>query len=163
VIIGLDCVAQYNSAGLAGYGAPTWVAIPTVSDVTLSIEAGKASVAPRCTAGWQAYRQTLRDLSIEFDIRDLGKDPISGNTDLAFAYLMTAFMQAPSPTAAVIDVYFSDMPVATSGAQGPRAIMLIESISRKEPLEDATVYTVKLAAAYGLVSGVYQPPVWKTV
>jgi hypothetical protein len=140
--LGLEAVLQYNSGS---YGTPSWNAITTISDETLQVERGKADMSTRGTGGWKAYRGTLKDFTLEFDIKVTA-------SDTAFAALQSAFINGTQ-----LDMAATDLPIASSGAQGPRAYMEVESIQRKEPLEDAQVYSIKMYIGYNTT-----PPTWWT-
>lgn len=140
MLIGLDCVVQRNTGT---YASPTWSAITTISEVTVSAERGKADVSTRGSGGWKMEKGTLKSLSLEFDIKDK-------NGDTEFNAIREAYLNGTQ-----LDLAVTDLPIATSGAEGFRAYFEVESISRKEPLEDAVVYSVKLFLGYNA-----QGPVW---
>jgi TP901-1 family phage major tail protein len=133
VKLGLDA-KLYRNTGTPG--APTWVELTNVKDLTLNLDASEADVTTRGNAGWRATLAALKDASIEFEM-------VWDTADAAFTAIKDAFFGSTSVEFAVMD---GDITIA--GAQGLRAEMSITNFSRSEPLEEAISVSVTAKPTY---------------
>ena len=143
VKLGLDA-KLYRNTGTPG--APTWVEMTNVKDLTLNLEASEADVTTRGNAGWRATLAALKDASIEFEM-------VWDTADAAFTAIKDAFFGSTSVEFAVMD---GDITV--TGVQGLRAEMSITNFSRSEPLEEAISVSVTAKPTYATAA-----PSWMTV
>jgi len=134
----------YRNTGT--YASPTWVELPNVKDLTLSLERGEADVTTRANNGWRATVGTLRDGSIEFEM-------VWDTADASFAAIRDAFF-AGTP----IELAVMDGDIAASGSEGLRASFSVTNFSRNEPLEEAMTVSVSLKPTYA-----ENPPEWMAV
>ncbi|MCI0335710.1 MAG: phage tail protein [Planctomycetes bacterium] len=138
--LGLDAKLYRNTAS---GGAPTWDLVGNVRDVTLNLETGEADVTTRGNAGWRATVGTLKDASIEFEmVWDTG--------DADFTAFKDAFFNGTS-----IELAVMDGDIATTGAQGLRAVCRIINFTRSEALEEAITVSVTAKPTYSA-----SPPSW---
>jgi hypothetical protein len=138
--LGLDAKLYRNTAS---GGAPTWDLVGNVRDVTLNLETGEADVTTRGNNGWRATVGTLKDASIEFEmVWDTG--------DADFTAFKDAFFNGTS-----IELAVMDGDIATSGAQGLRAVCRIINFTRSEALEEAITVSVTAKPTYST-----SPPSW---
>ena len=138
--LGLDAKLYRNTAS---GGAPTWDLVGNVRDVTLNLETGEADVTTRGNNGWRATVGTLKDASIEFEmVWDTG--------DADFTAFKDAFFNGTS-----IELAVMDGDIATTGAQGLRAVCRIINFTRSEALEEAITVSVTAKPTYST-----SPPSW---
>lgn len=121
-LLGMQAVVYRNTGT---YVSPTWVAISSVKDVTLQLEAATFDVSKRGNNGWRAEVATLKTATIEGNMIWLPGDA-------GFEALKDAFLANGS-----IELLVLDQPIATSGAQGLRATCMVTNFSRNEQLEEA--------------------------
>ena len=143
VKLGLDA-KLYRNTGTPG--APTWIEMTNVKDLTLNLEASEADVTTRGNAGWRATLAALKDASIEFEM-------VWDTADAAFTAIKDAFFGGTEIEFAVMD---GDITV--TGSQGLQAVMSITNFSRSEPLEEAISVSVTAKPTYATVA-----PSWMTV
>jgi hypothetical protein len=138
--LGLDA-KLYRNTGSGG--SPTWDLVGNVRDVTLNLETGEADVTTRGNNGWRATVGTLKDASIEFEmVWDTG--------DADFTAFKDAFFNGTP-----IELAVMDGDIATTGAQGLRAVCRIINFTRSEALEEAITVSVTAKPTYSA-----SPPSW---
>ena len=123
----------YRNTGT--FGSPSWDEIKNVKDVTLNLEADEEEVTTRGSGGWKEFEQTLKDASIEFDMR-------ADDTDADFTALKNAWANR-----ATIELMALDGDEATTGTQGLRAEMRVISMTRSEPLGGHLSYSFTIKPA----------------
>ena len=64
IVLGLDAILMRGPAGTTGS-----TEVKNVKDLTLNLESGEADVTTRATKGWRASVATLKEASLEFNIR----------------------------------------------------------------------------------------------
>lgn len=129
-IISLNCKVYRNTGT---YGSPTWNEVDGVMDVSLNLSSDTGDASTRATGGWRQHAATLRDASVEFEM------PYdTADTDLTA--LRDAFMTSGS----VVEMAFTDGPIATTGTQGLRGSFLVESFNISEPLSDIAKVSISL-------------------
>jgi len=126
----------YRNTGT--YGAPVWVEITNVRDVTLNLESGEADVTTRANSGWRATAATLKEASVEFEM-------VWDTADAGFTAIKDAFFDGTN-----IDLAVMDGDIGQTGTQGLRAEFGITSFSRSEPLEEAITVSVTAKPAYSV-------------
>lgn len=109
----------YYNAG--SYGSPSWVEIPIVKDVKVGLTRDKCD-ASRRGREFKASVPGQADLSYETEL-------VWKPANAGLAALRTAFLNRTE-----IEVMALDKSSVTSGAQGPRAICMVEDFTRNEPL-----------------------------
>jgi predicted secreted protein len=138
--LGMDCKLYYAASNLADVqdatiAAATWVEVTNVVDVTLNLEKGEADVTTRSSGGWRAALGTLKEGSIEFEMR--------WNTgDAFFTAIKTAWLAGT-----YIAIAAMDGAVATTGSTGLVGNFSVIGFSRSEPLEEAAGCSVRLKPA----------------
>ena len=124
-------------------GRQHWDLVANVRDVTLNLETGEADVTTRGNDGWRATVGTLKDASIEFEmVWDTG--------DADFTAFKDAFFNGTP-----IELVVMDGDIATTGAQGLRAVCRIINFTRSEALEEAITVSVTAKPTYST-----SPPSW---
>ena len=134
----------YRNTG--SFGAPTWVEMTNVKDLTLNLEASEADVTTRGNAGWRATIAALKDGSIEFE---MVWDP----ADAGFTAIQDAYFNNTT-----VEFGVMDGDITSSGTQGLRATMSITKLTRSEPLEQAITVSVTAKPTYSA-----NAPDWMTV
>lgn len=132
IVLGLDAKLYRNSGPFA---TPVWNIVDNVMDLTVSLEKGDADVSTRGSGGFRQHASTLKDGTIEFEM-------VWDTADLEFVEIKDAFFDNTT-----LDMFASDLLVATSGAQGLRADFNVQDFSRSEALEDALKVSVTLTPA----------------
>lgn len=135
-VLGMNAKLYWGDAEIAtpvnaaAVEAVTWTVLGNVRDVTLDLSKATADITARDNDGWRATVGTLKEGSIEFEMR---WDPDE-----------TGFSE-------VKDAYFNDtlLPLLaldgdkdTAGSEGLAANFSITDFSREEPLEDALSVSV---------------------
>ncbi len=115
-------------------------------DLTLSLEKATADVSTRGSGGWRAMVGTLKDATVEFTM-------VWDTEDANFNVIKDAFLDNTN-----LHVSVEDGGGGYGAGEGLEATMMVESFSRKEPLEEALTVDVKLRPTYDLT----HPPVWIT-
>ena len=118
----------YRNAG--NYAVPTWTVIPTVKDLNLNLETGKADASDRGST-FRMFLQTLRTAPLEFKI--IG-DTLASEYDV----LRDAWVNGTT-----IDMAVAESNIATTNCEYWRADYGVFGFKRGEPLED--VDTVDIA------------------
>jgi len=70
--LGMNCKFYYSTTLLDETNTPStvaWNEIENVRDLTLNLETGEADITTRANNGWRATAATLKDGSIEFEMR----------------------------------------------------------------------------------------------
>lgn len=135
----------YRNVGT--YETPNWLEVSNVRDLTLTLEKDEVDTTSRANAGWKAFRYTLRNVSIEFDML---WDP----SDLHLQVFLAAFLNS----GAVIECAILDGPITASGSQGLRASFEVGRVTRNEPMGDVMTVNVLLRPTNAPI-----PPAWITV
>jgi hypothetical protein len=126
-ILGMNAALYY---GAADGDLGTLVEATNVMDVTLNLESGEADVTTRGNSGWRALVATLRQASIEFEMKWLP-------ADAAFAAIRDAYLNST-----VIELAALDQVRETSGAEGIKGNFSIVNFTRSEPLEEGIKVSV---------------------
>lgn len=134
----------YYSATLMG-ATPVWVLVPNCRDLSLKMEIGEADVSTRASL-YKMYLAAMIDVAVEFEM-------VWDNADAGQVAIRTAALAGTPLAFAVMDNL-----IATSGAQGLQADMILTGFSREEPLEDGMTVPISLKPAYSST-----PPAWVTV
>ena len=135
-VLGLNAKIYYGAANIAtpvddaAVEAVSWTVMGNVRDVTLDLSTAEADITARDNDGWRATVATLKEGSVEFEMRwdpseagfEAAKDAYFNNTLLSLLVL--------------------DGDKDTSGSQGLAANFSITDFSRSEPLEDALSVSV---------------------
>jgi hypothetical protein len=140
--LGLDGRLYRNTGTNA---APIWNEVRNVRDLTLSLEAGEASVTTRANDGWEAVLASLKKASIEFQ---MVWDP--EDTDVGI--FRDAFLNRTTVECAVMD---GD--IMAAGNQGLRATMAVLKFARSEALEEGMLIDITIKPAYSTTA-----PTWHT-
>jgi hypothetical protein len=141
--LGLDG-RLYRNTGT--YASPTWNEVKNVRDLSISLEAGEASVTTRGNNGWEAVLGTLKKASVEFQmVWDSGDADVQAFRD--------AFLDRDTIECAVMD---GD--IAESGTEGLRATFVVLKFARSEALEEGMLIDVSIKPAYSA-----NAPEWMTV
>lgn len=135
----------YRNTGT--YASPTWSEITLVKDLTLNLTKDKADVTTRGSGGYKEFVDGLKDASVEFS-------HLWDTSDAHFTALRTAYTANTA-----VEVLILDGTSATSGAQGLRAHMMVESFTRNETLGEALMVDVTLSP----VKNTNAAPAWFTV
>lgn len=135
----------YRNVGT--YAAPEWREVSNVRDLTLTLEKDEVDTTSRANAGWKAFRYTLRNVSIEFDMLWDSSD-----TDLQF--FLNAFLNSGT----VIECAVLDGPITISGSQGLRASFEVGRFTRNEPMGDVMTVNILLRP-----TNASNPPDWIVV
>jgi hypothetical protein len=143
--LGFECYAYRNTGSWA---SPTWNLLDGVRDATLNLKKDTADASSR-RSKWKLIRSAMRDGSIEIEM-------LWDRADPDFAALLTAWLNDTQ-----VDCVFLDDPVATTGAQGPRAWYEVVDLTRSEPLNDTVKAKITLHTAYPQ-NDVTQVPQWWT-
>jgi len=146
LVLGLNAKSYRNSGT---YGVPVWLEVEGIINLTLSMEKASSDVSSRRSEGWRENVMTLRDANISFQM-------IWDNADVDFDAILTAFLAE----GAQIDMWILDGDNVTTGNQGLRAEMEVETFTRNEELEDALRADIAVRPGRG-ASG--NAPVWQTV
>lgn len=141
--LGKDAVVYRNTGT---YGAPTWVAIDIVKDVTLGLQAGEWDGSRRGSGGWKQSAPTMKSA-------DIGLDIVFKPGDAGYIALRAAFVGS-----SLIDLAVMDGPIATPGSEGLRAEMAVLGFDRDEKLEEGLMIKCKLKP--GVSSN---QPVWMVI
>ena len=135
----------YRNVG--SYTAPNWLEVSNVRDLTLTLEKDEVDTTSRANAGWKAFRYTLRNASIEFDML---WDP----SDAHLQFFLQAFLNSGT----VIECAVLDGPITTNGSQGLRASFEVGRVTRNEPMGDVMTVNILLRP-----TNASNPPEWFTV
>jgi hypothetical protein len=140
--LGLDGKLYRNTGTFA---SPTWDEVKNVRDLTLSLEAGEASMTTRANAGWEAVLASLKKASIEFQM-------VWDSADTDVTAFRDAFLNRSTIECAVMD---GD--IAVAGNQGLRATMAVLKFARSEALEEGMLIDITIKPAYAA-----NAPSWHT-
>ena len=122
-VLGKDCKIYYKTVLLTGApDANGWTLLDIVKDVRLGLDKDEADVTIRANDGWKSTVGTLKDASIEFDIR-------WDTDDNGYRALRAAFMDDIEVAFAVMDGL-----MAGSASQGLASNMNVFKFERGEPL-----------------------------
>jgi len=122
--LGLECVLYYNTGT---YASPTWVEALNVVDTNVPLSKGEADVSRRGRK-WKLRRGTLKDASIDFNMRQEDGDP-------AFGVFMNSFMNS-----APVELLALNGPIDEPGSQGLRAVCEIFKNDDSQQLEEGETY-----------------------
>jgi hypothetical protein len=137
-LIGIDAKLYHGTAG-----ATADQEIGIARDVNLGLEKGEADVTTRSSGGWKSTVGTLKDCTIEFDIKD---DP----NDAAYQALRDAFLQETEEKK-LLALCCLD----SDSGEGIDADFTITKFSRNEPREEGITYAVTARLNTSL-----RAPVW---
>lgn len=140
--LGLDGKLYRNTGTFV---SPTWDEVKNVRDLTLSLEAGEASMTTRANAGWEAVLASLKKASIEFQM-------VWDSADNDVTAFRDAFLNRSTIECAVMD---GD--IAVAGNQGLRATMAVLKFARSEALEEGMLIDITIKPAYAA-----NAPSWHT-
>lgn len=126
--------------------SPTWVELTNVKDLTIDFSKGEADVTTRGSGGWKAYRGTLKEFSLEFQ---MVYDP----EDESFEAIEDAFMDNTA-----LDLAIADGDIDTNGTRYIRTACEVFAFKRGEANEDAVMYDVSLKRTFSST-----PPTFVTV
>jgi hypothetical protein len=116
--------------GVAAADLAALTELDIVGDVTVTLGSSEADVSTRAGAGWRSVIQTLRECTIEINLRWIPGD--AGMEALRDAYL------AGTP----IELAALDGDRNASGSQGIKGSFAITQFNRAEPLADALTVAV---------------------
>lgn len=136
--LGLDAKLYIDDE--SSYASPTWSLINNCKDLTLTLEKNTADVTTRGNNGWRAMVSVLKDATLEFKM-------IWDTEDPNFVLIQEAFLATAFPDNS-INIAAMDGDIESPGSQGLRSIMIVESFTRNEPLEEALTVDVKLRPTY---------------
>lgn len=119
-VIGVDAIASRNTAN---YASPTWATVDNLRDVSLGLTIEDFDATVRGVA-WVQHLPTLFDLEVSVNALWVAAD-----TGLQ-AILTAAWSRVG------IDMAFTDIAIATNGADGVRAVFGVFSNTRNEALRD---------------------------
>lgn len=132
-ILGKDCKLYFKTALLAAAPDPTgWTLLEICKDVRLGLDKDEADVTIRANSGWKSTKGTLRDASIEFEIRD-------DTTDPGYRAIRAAFMEDHEVAFLVLDGL-----VDGSASQGLASNMEVFKFERGEPLAGEATFSIVL-------------------
>lgn len=114
--------ALYANTGTVG--APVWLEIATVRDVTLNLNANDIDDTSRTTDGWRSRIAGLREWGLDFEM-------VYEPKDTAWGLVRVAFLNGTS-----LEVLVLDEDLQIDGAEGIRGTVFVTDFSREEPLED---------------------------
>ncbi len=140
--IGLDCKLYRNTGS---YSTPVWNEIVNIGDVTIPLSKGEAETSTRGSK-WKTRRGTLKDASIDFQLKK-----VTGDDD--FAALLAAFVDGTP-----IELLALDGPIGTAGSQGLRATCEIFKFDEGQPLENVVAFDVSAKPCQSA-----NEPAWYTV
>jgi hypothetical protein len=130
-VLGMNAKIYYGDAEIgtpvddAAVLAVNWTVMGNARDVTLDLSTAEADITARDNDGWRATVATLKEGSVEFEMR---WDP----TNAGFTAIKTAYF-----TNVLISLLVLDGADDVAGNQGLAANFSITDFSRTEPLEDA--------------------------
>ena len=131
-VLGKDCKLYFKTALLHTTATVTgWTLLDIVKDVRLGLEKGEADVTIRASS-YKATKGTLKDATIEFDIR-------WDTADAGFKALKAAFLYNHEVAIAVMDGL-----MAGSGKQGLASNMEVLKFERGEPLDGEAVASISV-------------------
>lgn len=136
--LGLDAKLYIDDE--SGYTSPSWKLIDNCRDLTLTLEKNEADVTTRGNNGWRAMVSVLKDASVEFKM-------IWDTEDSNFILIKDAYLATSAPDN-TINIAVMDGDITTTGSEGLRALMIVSSFTRNEPLEEALTVDVKLRPTY---------------
>ncbi len=117
----------------AAVEAVTWTEQSNVKDLTLNLETGESDITTRGNNGWRATAPTLKDGTVEFQLR-WDPDDITG-----FEALRDAWLNSTEIAGLVLDTAKD-----TVGAQGLASNFTVTNFSRDESLEEAIMVDVSI-------------------
>lgn len=120
----------YRNTGT--YESPVWVEVDNCKDLSLSLTKGEADVTTRANDGWRAFKKTLKEATVEFDM-------LWDSEDTNFAAFRTAWMEDSA-----IEVLVLDGDVETPGSEGLRATVEVGDFSVDQKLEEGIGVKVQL-------------------
>jgi len=129
-LLGMNGVAY--ASGTAGTALASCTAITNIKDLKLDCSAGEADITTRANSGFRATAPTLKEMSIDFQMKWLPGDT-------GFDMIRTAFLAN-----ATIEFAALDQARTVSGAQGPKGSWSITKFSKDESLEGAQMVDVTL-------------------
>ena len=142
-VLGVDCKVYYFTGTPTNYvtDRASFVEICVVQDATVSMSAATADATTRCSDGWRATVQSLRDANPS--ITSLWKP-----TDLGLETLTQIFMNGSAIAMAFFDNYAlpTDVPVG-DWTTGLYSLFSITDFSRSEPLEEVVTVDFELQNA----------------
>ena len=142
--VGVDAKLYLDASGVGG---SSWVLIPNARDVGVPMDAEEADTTTRGDDGWKTYLQGLRDAGIEFEMLQDALDT-TGLQVIRDAYL----------NGTVLGMAVMDQAIATIGAQGLQADMIVTGFSPSQPLSGSAVVAVAMKPAKTA-----NKPAWATV
>jgi hypothetical protein len=146
--VGGDMKLYYNTGT---YGVPVWTEIDEIGDLSLEDAFSMAEIRTR-SSNFVRTKPSRRTVALEFPYLYKANSTV-------FDALRAAYWGKTS-----IEVAAMDQAVATSGAEGLRAFVHLESFPLNQAVEDfAQVDTIRLTNAQHLESGSLVDPTWMTV
>ena len=142
VVLGLDAKVYRNTGT---YETPTWVEMPNVRDLTLTIEKGEADATTRAAGGWKQSVATVKEATVEFEM-------VWDTADQGFLAIQNAFFNNTPVDLAIMDGPLPPAPGKKS--TGLRALFDVLKFNRNEPLQEVLTASVTLKPTYG------EAPVW---
>jgi hypothetical protein len=142
-VLGLDCKVYYLVGAPTDYATDqlNLVEICVVQDATLSMSAATADATSRCSGGWRATVQSLRDANPS--ISSLWRP-----SDAGLAILMDTFLTGGTIAMAFLDNFASQAAVPTSERiTGLYSLFSVTDFSRSEPLEEVVTADFELQNA----------------
>lgn len=147
-VIGKDAIAHYNSATNA---SPTWVAMPSVGNLNVDLTKAEVELAERAS-GWLQTGGGRKQGAVTFDYLH------NAGTDTVFDALLDSYLN-DTP----IEMAFMDQAIATTGAQGLRAPMLVTQLSQAQELDGALMFAVAVKVTRMVEGGSVIVPSWLEV
>ena len=144
-VIGVDAIASRNTAAWA---TPTWATVANLMDITLGMTL-------------QEYEMAIRGLQFGVYLPTVFQLEVTGglvyNTgDASVAAILTSFWGRSA-----IDLAFTDVAIATSGAEGVRAPWQVFGCTRNELVREALRYDLTLKPRF-TGSATEVPGRWQT-
>src|SRR5262245_2690246 len=133
LVLGLNAKMYIDDQ--ATYVSPSWTELTNCRDVTLTLEKNESDVTVRGNNGWRAMVSVLKDATVEFSM-------IWDTDDPNFQVIKDAFLAVSAPQNTV-NVAVMDGDITASGSEGFRAMCIISSFTRNEPLEEALTVDIK--------------------
>lgn len=137
--MGLECKLYYGTSGTSATTEAT-----NVKDVKLDCQAGSADITTRAAGGWRVKRATLKEGSVEFEVKYIKGESF-------FEALKTAFLEGG--TIALV--------VGDDAGEGLDADFSITNFGIDQSLEEGV--WVNCTAEISLDETTPRVPSWKTV
>lgn len=138
--IGQQRYLSYNSSV---YETPAWQTIDLTKDCKIPLAHGESDASNRGGGGFESKVAGLTALSFEWNM-------IEDRSNAAYLVLRAAMLAKSS-----IDIWASDLPPGTAGANGPRAVCQLFKFDNGEALGEVT--TIDCIAKPTVSS---HPPTW---